>query len=167
MGCSSSKDKTPDLAQGVYVVKEGQQSSEVISDEPEEESFEKPEEVKEEAPSPPKSVQRDPGYIFTIQFKMAPLGFALTSARDGSCGYITEVYGEKNEAVKNNKLPLGSKLLKVNQTDVEWKSIDDITESIIEGIENLPVIMTFCNPDGLNNEEIPDPTPKDILTQAS
>jgi len=166
MGCSyfCGRDKEPQPAHSnPYLVEEGEQSPEVdslISDEQLAETYDEPEEVKEEDPPLLKSVQRDPKDIFAITFTTTPLGVVLTSAKNGSCAYVTEVYGEKNNAVKNNKLPIGSKVLKVNQTDLELKHIDDITETIIEGSKTLPMIMVFCHPNGLNDDEIPDSTPK-------
>jgi len=124
-----------------------------------EDSFREPE-VKEETPPLRTPIERDPTYLLTLKFENTPLGMVLTSAPNGQSAYVTEVKEEKNDAYKNDKLPLKSKLLKVNGKDIELDSIDDITHAIIEGIRSLPLELTFCHPDGLNEDEEPDPFPR-------
>jgi len=109
--------------------------------------------VKEQTPIPEEPAERDPQHIFTIKFKKKPLGIALTSSMKGFCAYVSEVNGKKNKAVKKNKLPLKSKLLKVNGKDIEMNKLDDITAAIVEGLIKLPMELTFCHPDGLGEEE--------------
>lgn len=109
-------------------------------------------------------IERDPKYIFSIKFKKKPFGIVLTSAEDGNGAYVTEVDGKLNKAVKNNKLPLNSKLLKVNDKEMEFYIFDDITASIIGCMARSDaVVITFCHPDGLNEDEFPDPSPVQIL----
>jgi len=95
-------------------------------------------------------------YVFDITFQKRPLGIILTSAFDGSCAYVTDI-NRQNEAVKNHKLPLYSKLLKVNGNDVELWNIVTITDVIVELAEDPPLTLTFCHPEGLRYDEIPDP----------
>jgi len=165
MGCGGSA-KSPDKPiKMMDEVAEGEKSGELIEDELGEDQLAEeapgePEEVKEEIPSQAELVERDPKHIFTVKFKKKPLGIILTSARDGACAYVTDVDG-KNKAVRKNNLPIGSKLLKVNEADVEMEQINDVTDLILDGLKNLPMSLTFCHPDGLNDDEIPDPDPND------
>jgi len=114
-----------------------------------------------EEPLPEEPAERDPQHIFTITFKKKPLGISLTSSIKGFCAYVSEVNGKKNKAVKKNKLPLKSKLLKVNGKDVEMDKLDDIVAAMNEGLKKLPMELTFCHPDGLVAEETADPNPTD------
>merc|ERR1719192_2274918 len=102
---------------------------------------------------PETQVERDAKHLFTIKFKKKPLGVILTSQPDGKGAYVTKVDKKANKAVKKNKLPLKSKLLKVNDSDVELQYIDDITELIVESLKKLPMTLTFCHPEGLNKDE--------------
>jgi len=106
-------------------------------------------------------IERDLNYVFSIKFKTKPLGMIITSSEDGTCAYVTHVDGKINKAVDNNKLPLNSKLLKVNDKEVELDSFEATTSLIIDCMWTLPLVLTFCHPDGLNVRERPDPSPKD------
>lgn len=99
-------------------------------------------------------MERDPKWVFSIKFEKEPLGIILTSTDEGTCAYVTEINVSKNEALKNNKLPLKSKLLKLDDRDVEFDQFDDITDSVIEA--TFPIVLTFCHPKGLNKHECPD-----------
>lgn len=110
------------------------------------------------------TIGRDSKYIFSITFKKKPLGISLTSATDGTSGYVTAVNGKKNKGVQKNTLPLNSKLLKVNGNYVEWDSIDDIMCKIIKA-ENFPIELTFCHPEGLEKHEFPEPNPTEDYTK--
>jgi len=100
--------------------------------------------------------KRLPKHIFSITFTDIPLGFMLSSNFQRSSAYVIKVDGTKNEAVQDNKLPLNSKLLRCNGVDIESANIDDIEKTLVLGIENLPLILTFCHPDGLHEDEHPD-----------
>jgi len=117
--------------------------------------------VKEQTPLPEVSAERDPQHIFTIKFKKKPLGISLTSSIKGFCAYVSQVNGKKNKAVKKNKLPLKSKLLKVNGKDIEMDKLDNIIVAMVEGLKKLPMELTFRHPDGLGKGETADPNPTD------
>jgi len=104
--------------------------------------------------------ERDPKYIFDIKLKKQPLGIVLTSSKNGKCAYVTKVYKKKNKAVRKGKLPQNSKLLKVNDANIEMDDINTITELILKEVKQLPLTLTFCHPDGLCDDEIADPNPK-------
>lgn len=104
-----------------------------------------------------KSPDRDPKHVFVINFTKLPLGIIITSQINGTCAYVTTTDEEKNEAVK--KLPLNSKLLQVNDQDVEMEKIKTITRLIIKYAKTLPLRLTFCHPSGLLSSEFPDPNP--------
>jgi len=106
------------------------------------------------------SPARDPQHVFVIMFTELPFGMILTSQIDGTCAYVTATDEEKNKAVK--KLPINSKLLQVNDQDVEMEEIPIITRLIIKNAKTLPLRLTFCHPSGLLGSEFPDPNPKDI-----
>jgi len=105
-------------------------------------------------------IERDLKYVFSIKFKTKPLGMIVTASEDGTCAYVTHVDGKINKAVDNNKLPLNSKLLKVNDKEVELDSFEAITSLTIDCLWTLPLVLTFCHPDGLTVKERPDPSPK-------
>lgn len=109
--------------------------------------------------------KRDPKHVFEIKFKKRPLGVVLTSARNGKSAYVTQTAPWKNKAVKKKKLPHKSKLLKVNDLDVENDKIDKITQLILQDMRNPPLVLTFCHPKGLDPDEIPDPNPKEDFTR--
>jgi len=111
----------------------------------------------------PPVAQRKSEHIFEIVFLKKPLGVVLTSGRDGRCAYVTRANGTKNKAVKRNKLPVKSKLLLVNRRHVEMATIDKITRLILENLDNMPLKLTFCHPDGLNDDELADPDPQKEL----
>jgi len=164
MGCAAStedgaaldeplnlEDAVHNVKPAVAAVEEDLEKEGEVSNEPEVKV------VKEQTPIPEEPVERDPQHIFTIKFKKKPLGIALTSSIKGYCAYVSDVNGKKNRAVKKNKLPLKSKLLKVNGKDIEMNKLDDITKEIVEGLKKLPMELTFCHPDGLGEEETADP----------
>jgi len=101
-------------------------------------------------------VERDPKFIFSIKFGTKPLGIDITSSEYGTCAYVTDVDGKKNKAIENKKLPLNSKVIKVNDKTVENYKFQDILDLIHDGLETLPLVLTFCDPDGLEEEERPD-----------
>lgn len=103
--------------------------------------------------------ERDPKYIFDIKLKKRPLGIVLTSSMNGTCAYVTKVRKKKNKSIRKGKLPKNSKLLKVNGTNIEMDDINKITELILKDLKRLPLTLTFCHPDGLRDDEIPDPNP--------
>jgi len=104
--------------------------------------------------------ERDPRHIFDIIFKKKPLGIIFTSAENGKCAYVTQLKGKKNKAIRKGKLPVNSKLLKVNGETIELEYMDKITRLIVKELEKLPLTLTFCHPDGLRPDEKPDPKPK-------
>jgi len=106
-------------------------------------------------------IERDPKFIFSIKFETSPLGIVVASDEDGNCAYVTRVNGEKNKAIENNVLPLNSKLLKVNDKEVELYKFEDATGAIKECLETLPLVLTFCHPDGLKENERSDETMHD------
>jgi len=119
-----------------------------------------PAEAKKEASSD-LPLERDPKYVFTIIFNKSPLGIILTSNNNGICAYVTGVDAEKNEALMDNKLPLNSKLLKLNDSHVELDNIDTILEKIMA--KKMPIELTFCHPDGLNDDEAASSPNEDIV----
>jgi len=102
-------------------------------------------------------IERDPKHIFSIVFKTQPLGLTFTSCEDGSSAYVTKVNEKNNNmAGEGSKLSLNSKLLTVKGTDVERLEFQDIINLIMVGLRTMPLELTFCHPDGLNQNEIPD-----------
>jgi len=114
--------------------------------------------VPEDGITPP-AINRNSKHIFEIVFEKKPIGVSLTSARDGRCAYVTQANGTKNKAVKSNRLPVKSKLLLVNRRNVEMATIDKTTRLILESMDDMPLKLTFCHPDGLGSDEIADPNP--------
>jgi len=112
-------------------------------------------EMKVEA-TPSMPIKRDPKHIISIVFKTQPLGINFTSSVDGTSAYVTKVVEESNEAIKDSKLPLDSKVLTINGTDVELSEFDDIIKLLVNGLNTLPLELTFCHPDGLDQNEVPD-----------
>jgi len=53
-----------------------------------------------------------------------------------------------------------SKLLAVNHMYVETATINQITNKLVENLDNMPLTLTFCHPDGLHSDEIADPNPQ-------
>lgn len=103
--------------------------------------------------------ERDPKHIFDITFKKRPLGVHLTTDSNGKCAYVTQTNGKKNKAVDKNKLPKYSKLLKVNDINIELEEFDVILMLIVNKMKDPPLTLTFCHPDGLARDEFPDPNP--------
>jgi len=99
--------------------------------------------------------KRHPKYIFQITFNSERLGITISSGTYCHSAYVTKVDGSRNKAVQ--EMPLNSKLLKCNGVDVESDNIDDIEKAIMAGKKNLPLTLTFCHPDGLFENEYPDP----------
>jgi len=103
--------------------------------------------------------ERDPKHFFMIIVRTRPFGFVLAPAIGGSEAYVTE------KAVRWANLPVNSKLLKVNDQDVEKYLIDDIQDLINNAV--LPLNLTFCEPEGLYMDEFADPNapppPHDIF----
>jgi len=93
--------------------------------------------------------------LISLVFKSKPLGIALTSAHDGTQAYVTETEPDTNPVVKVRRLKY-SKLLKVNDKDVEDDPINDIKEAIVEATKKLPMVLTFCVRNGLMRWEVPD-----------
>lgn len=157
MGCSRSTMKSPESPEtGDKELFRAEVSSN--GEKREETPFE--EEDKAETATNWASSVRDPKYIFQIHFKTKPLGIMLTSDQYGSGAFVTQVEPRKNKALKKNKLPINSKLLKLRDTEVEMQSIETIKDLIIKNMEKLPLDLTFCHPDGLREDEIPDSSPK-------
>jgi len=117
----------------------------------------------ENSREPCKPRVRDPKHVFDITFTKSPLGVKFTSSRSGRCVYVTETDGKVNQAVNDSKLPKDSKLLKINNIDVESQAINDTVSLIRKEIKILPMTMTFCHPDGLDEDECQDPHPKLLL----
>jgi len=141
--CCGSAEPNPDAIDNVL-------SAEVNQNE-------KPPEMKDEA-TPPAPLKRDPKHIISIVFKTQPLGLNFTSCSDGTSAYVTKAVAELNEAIADSKLPLDSKVLTVNGADVELFEFDDIIKIIMDGLKTLPLEFTFCHPDGLSQNEVPDPS---------
>jgi len=93
--------------------------------------------------------------LISLVFKSKPLGIALTSAKDGTQAYVTETEPNTNPVVRVRRLKY-SKLLKVNNKDVEDYPINDIKEAIVEATKKLPMVLTFCVRNGLMRWEVPD-----------
>lgn len=112
-------------------------------------------------PVPKARAPRNPKHVFKIKFKNPkPLGMAITSESNGLCAYVTKTDPKQNKTIKKKKLPLKSKLLKVNGVNVENEKINQITELIrAEMNSSTPLVLTFCHPDGLEPDEYPDPSP--------
>jgi len=110
-------------------------------------------------------IQRDPKYIFSITFETKPLGMDITSSEYGTCAYVTNVDEKKNKALENTKLPLNSKVIRVNGKGVEHDKFEDTLYLIKDCLGNLPLILTFCHPDGLNVDERPDYVDKAITPE--
>jgi len=94
-------------------------------------------------------------HIFPITFTSKRLGITISSGTSCHSAYVTKVDGSRN--IAGEEMPLNSKLLKCNGVDVEFDNIDDIEKAILAGKKNLPLTLTFCHPDGLLEEEYPDP----------
>jgi len=114
----------------------------------------------DDSQKPHKTRVRDPKHVFDITFTTAPLGVKFTSSRSGKCIYVTDTDGEVNKAVKDDKLPKDAKLLRVNNIDVESQTINETVKLIRKLINSQPVTMSFCHPDGLDEDECQDPDPQ-------
>jgi len=165
MGCSESAEKPGTPINPIYSQGREKQPGEPSVEGSWEDSLQGQTEGKVESSQEQVPIVRDSKHVFSIIFKKKPLGIVLTSAIDGTSAYVTEVDGKKNKAVKNYKLPLNSKLLKLNGKDVELDQIDDITEAIVESMKSMPLELTFCHPDGVNDNEFPDPNPVSDYTK--
>merc|ERR1719193_1011556 len=110
-------------------------------------------------------IERDPKFVFSITFETKPLGMDITSSEYGTCAYVTHVDGKKNKALENNTLPLYSKLIRVNGKGVENDKFQDTLDLIQDRLKDLPLILTFCHPDGLNADERPDYVDKAITPE--
>jgi len=113
--------------------------------------------------APPPKRERDKKYLFDVKFKKRPLGIVLTSARNGRCAYVTQTSPKKQKKAK--KIPIKSKLLKVNDADIENEKIDAITQRILRDMRNPPLVLSFCKPEGLGEDEFPDPNPREDFTK--
>jgi len=102
------------------------------------------------------TLEGSPNFLFSIKFDKKPLGIILTSNNEGTCAYVTEIIESKNKDLENNKLPLKSKLLKLNDVYLEYDKFDDIIDAVIDA--SFPKVLTFCHPDGLFTYECPDHT---------
>jgi len=101
---------------------------------------------------------RDQKHIFEITFSRIPLGVILTSSIDGTSTYVTGTDGNNDEVTDKN-LPKDSKVLKVNDVDVELQTLEETSELLNKVMKELPFTMTFCHPDGLDEDERQDPDP--------
>jgi len=106
--------------------------------------------------SPIKGPVRVEQYVFNITFLNRPLGIVVNSGKDSVCAYVTVVNEEKNPALKEGKLPLFSKLLQVNGIDVEMLELEKIVNIMIQESKKPALTITFCHPDGLGPDEVPD-----------
>jgi len=110
-----------------------------------------------------RSIMRDPKYTIAVKFERKRLGLKLASSFSGQDAYVTSLNLLKNKNLKHANLPLNSKLLKVGKRNVEGESIDMITKIIVQETKSLPLVLTFCHPDGLESHEFPDPHPERSL----
>jgi len=157
--CSSTKDQSAVLQKNPLLVQKSKTHPAEID------AFEQASEEKSSAiliskDEDLKLPERDQKYIFDIELKKLPLGIVITSAKDGTSAYVTKVHKKKNKSLRKGKLPLNSKLLKVNGTNIEKDGINKIIDSILKEVKHLPLTLTFCHPDGLRDYEIADPNPK-------
>jgi len=106
---------------------------------------------------------RDPKYTIKVKFEKKRLGLKLASSVNGQDAYVTSLNLMKNRQLKHVNLPVNSKLLKVGDRRVEGESIDMITKIIVQKTKSLPLVLTFCHPDGLESHEFPDPHPERTL----
>lgn len=93
--------------------------------------------------------KRNPMNVFEISVKERPLGFTLTSHNVGTSAYVSKTHAKWRAC-----LPVNCKLLKVNECDVEMLPIEKICDQIRN--VDLPFTLTFCHPDGLYKDELPD-----------
>jgi len=110
-----------------------------------------------------RAVIRDPKYTIAVKFERKRLGLKLASSVSGQDAYVTSLNVVKNRQLKHANLPVNSKLLKVGERAVEGESIDMITKIIVQKTKSLPLVLTFCHPDGLESHEFPDPHPERTL----
>jgi len=103
---------------------------------------------------------REEEHIFNIAFTQPQLGIVLNSDIDSNCAYITDVDEEVNPMLKNVDMEMNSKVLRVNEVDVEMLTFSKILACIVAGKENIPLTITFCRPGGLGEGEVPDLNPK-------
>jgi len=122
----------------------------------------------EESKSPTTKVPvREEKHIFTLTFRQPELGLVVNSDDDSNCAYVTVVDEDKNPMLKDVELPKHSKVLQVNGVDVEILTFPKIVDSIKEGKKHLPLTITFCHPDGLGENEVPDLNPLTIMRSSS
>jgi len=114
-----------------------------------------------------KAPEREEKYIFDITFKQPHLGIVVNSGVDGYSAYVTDADTERNPMLKDVDLPKHSKVLKVNGDDVEMWTLQKMVDSIIKIKENPPLTITFCHPDGLGENEVPDLNPLTIKRNTS
>jgi len=164
MGCSPSADeenKNPGNSHAYNDTTEGEDGENTTD--PEEFVVQSTAEPEKEVPVVTR--QRDPKHIFTLTLKKRPLGIVLTSDPDGYAAYVTSTNGNKNKVVGGDNLPVNSKLLKVNSIHVEDEAIICITDTIRDNLRRLPLDLTFCHPEGLDEDERPDPNPDQDFTK--
>jgi len=114
-----------------------------------------------------KAPVREEKHIFKIAFTQPKLGIVLCSDINSNCAYVTIVDEEKNPMFKDVELPKYSKVLRVNGVDVEMSKFRRIVNCIKEGKEHLPVTITFCHPDGLGEDEVPESNPPTLTRSSS
>lgn len=112
--------------------------------------------------SDPKAPEREEKHILDVIFKQPQLGIVVNSGSDGICAYVTDADKEKNPMLKEVDLPKNSKLLRVNGKDVEFWTLQKMVDLIMKEKENPPLEITFCHPDGLGENEVPDMNPLTI-----
>jgi len=108
-------------------------------------------------------IDRDKDDLIVLSFNRRPLGLVFTSAEDGTQAYVTRTAPNQNPMVKNPRLSF-SKLLRINDEDVEEETIDKITNKILCALTLPPLKLTFCAASGLQSHEVPDTAPKPELT---
>jgi len=119
----------------------------------------------ETSASKPETIVRKEEDIIVLQFERRPLGFVLTSARNGYQAFVTKTAPKQNPVVDHGRLKF-AKLLKINERYVEYQPIEEITEEILRAINIPPMTLTFCAPDGLRPYEVPDDdVQKHIITE--
>jgi len=104
--------------------------------------------------------------IIVLQFHKEPLGFALTSAKDGRQAFVTQTAPRQNPEVCHGRLKF-AKLLKVNKRYVEYEPIAEIINEILRAMKVPPMKLTFCAPDGLKHYEVPDGDAQQYVSTAA
>jgi len=109
----------------------------------------------------PLLIERDSKHVYEIVFNSKPLHITLTSAKDNSNGYITQINEMCPVEGALENIALNSKVTYVNGTLVEGCEVTVIAMQLKEA--KIPLKLTLVHPEGLNAHEVPDLEPDTVV----